>query len=55
MGVVQILSDRGDRTIFGSLKFSISGFFWVVKFWQVFFGGSLLQVGIFGGILKKCF
>ena len=26
-----------DRRILGGLKFSISGFFWVGKFWQVFF------------------
>ena len=32
-----ISSDRDDRRIFGDLKFSISGFFWVGKFCQVFF------------------
>ena len=34
--VLQISSDR-DRRIFGGLKFSISGFFWVGKFCQVLF------------------
>ena len=29
--------DRDNRRILGGLKFSISGFFWVGKFWQVFF------------------
>ena len=29
--------ERGDRRIFGGLKFLISGFFLVRKFWQVFF------------------
>ena len=43
-----ISSDRDDRGIFGGLKFSISGFFWVGKFCQVFFSlGSLIKVGIF--------
>ena len=37
-GVLQISSDRDDQRIFIGLKFSISGFFWVTKFWQVFFG-----------------
>ena len=38
-----ISSDRDDRRIFGGLKFSISGFFWVGKFCQVFFSlGSLI-------------
>ena len=38
-----ISSDRDDRGIFGGLKFSISGFFWVGKFCQVFFSlGSLI-------------
>ena len=39
-GVLQISSDRDDwRILGGGLKcyFSISGFFWVGKFWQVFF------------------
>jgi len=36
--VLRISSDRDDRRILGGLKFSISGFFWVGKFWQVFFG-----------------
>ena len=31
-----ISSDRDDRRIFWALKFSISGFCWVGKFWQVF-------------------
>ena len=38
-GVLRLPSDRNDRRIFLGLKFSISGFFWVGKFWQVFFGG----------------
>ena len=37
-GVLLILSDRDDQRIFGGLKSLISGFFWVGKFWQVFFG-----------------
>ena len=38
-----ISSDRDDRRIFRGLKFSISGFFWVGKFCQVFFSlGSLI-------------
>ena len=40
--VLQISSDRDDRRIFWVLKFSISGFFGVGKFWQVFFFGSLI-------------
>ena len=28
-GVLWISSDRDDRSIFGGLKFSIPGFFWV--------------------------
>ena len=36
-GALQISSDRDDRKIFWGLKFSISGFFGVGKFWQVFF------------------
>ena len=36
-GVLWISSDKDDRRIFGGLKSSISGFFWVEKFWQVFF------------------
>ena len=35
--LLRILIDRDDRRIWGGLKFSISGFFWVGKFWQVFF------------------
>ena len=36
--VLRILIDRDDRRILGGgLKFSISGFFWVGEFWQVFF------------------
>ena len=34
----------------GDFKFSIPGFFLGRKIWQVFFGDSLIQVGIFGGI-----
>ena len=30
------------------LKFSISGFFWVVKFWLVFFGVAWFKQGFFG-------
>ena len=48
---LRISSDRDDRRIFGGLKCSISGFFWVGKFWQVFSSlGSLIEVGIFLGI-----
>ena len=35
--LLQISSHRDDRRIFWGLKFSISGFFGVGKFWQVFF------------------
>ena len=49
--VLRISSDRDDRRIFWGLKFSISGFFGVGKFWQVFSSlGSLIEVGIFWGI-----
>ena len=41
-GVLRISSDRDDQTIFWGLKFSISGFFGVGKFFQVFFLGSLI-------------
>ena len=41
-GALKISSDRGDRRIFGGIKYWISGFFWVGKFWQVFFFGSLI-------------
>ena len=37
-GILQISSDRDDRRMFLGLKFSVSGFFGVGKFWQVFFG-----------------
>ena len=37
-GVLQISSDRDNRRMFLGLKFSVSRFFWVGKFWQVFFG-----------------
>ena len=39
-----IPSDRDDRRIFGGLKFSISGFFWVGKFCQVFFSLGKLDL-----------
>ena len=49
--VLRISSDRDDQRIFWGLKFSISGFFGVGKFWQVFSSlGSLIEVGIFWGI-----
>ena len=49
--VLRISRDRDDRGIFGGLKFSISGFLGVAKFWQVFSSfGSLIEVGIFLGI-----
>ena len=35
--LLRISSDRDNRRIFWGLKFSISGFFGVGKFWQVFF------------------
>ena len=41
-GILRISSDRDDQRIFWGLKFSISGFFWVGKFWQVCFWGSLI-------------
>ena len=50
-------ASREDRRIFLGLKLSISGFFGVGKFWQVFFFGSLIYEGIFWGIqnnLKIC-
>ena len=37
-GILQISSDRDGRRMFLGLKFSVSGFFWVGKFWQVLFG-----------------
>ena len=37
-GVLQISSDRDNRRMFLGLKFSVSRFFWVGNFWQVFFG-----------------
>ena len=37
-GVLWISSGRDDRRILGGLKFWISGFFGVGKYWQVFFG-----------------
>ena len=42
----------GVLQIFGVYKFSIWGFFWVGKFWQVFFGVALfiLLSRVFGGI-----
>ena len=42
-GVLRISSDRDDQRIFWGFKFSILGFFWVGKFWQVFFLGSLIS------------
>ena len=39
-----IPSDRDDRRIFWGLKFSISGFFWVGKFCQVFFSLGKLDL-----------
>ena len=37
-GVHRISSDGDDQRIFGGLKFSIPGFFWVGKFGKYFFG-----------------
>ena len=37
-GVLQISSDGDDRGIFGGLKFSIPGFYWVGKINKYFFG-----------------
>ena len=37
-GVLGISSDEDDRRIFGGLKFSILGFYWVRKFGKYFFG-----------------
>ena len=56
-GVLQISSDSDDQRIFLVLKFSISGFFCVGKFWQVFVWVACLKQGIFWGIqnnLKIC-
>ena len=35
------------KGFFGGLKFSISGFFWVGRFWQVFFWVFKTNVSIF--------
>ena len=51
-GVLGISSDRDDWRIFLCLKFSILGFFWVQKFGKYFLG-SLIWVGIFGGVKKN--
>ena len=48
--VLQISGDRDDQRIFLGLKFLISGVFGVRKFWGVFLGGSLIEVGIFVSI-----
>ena len=39
-----ISSDRDDQRILGGLKFSISRFFGVGKFWQAFFGVTKTNV-----------
>ena len=39
-----ISGDRDDRRIFWGLKFCISGFFWVGKFYPVFFSLGLLDL-----------
>ena len=48
--VLRFSSDRDDLTIFGGLKFSISGFFLARKILASIFLGSLISVGIFLGI-----
>ena len=47
-GVLRISSDRDDQRIFLGFKFSIWGFFWVGKFWQVFFGQLDFSRDFFG-------
>ena len=48
-GVLQISSDRHDWGIFGGFEMllSISGFFWVGKFWQVFPQVAWFKKGFF--------
>ena len=36
----EVSSERDDRRSLLGVKFLISGFFWVGKFWQIFFLGS---------------
>ena len=54
-GVLWISSDRDDQRILGGLKFSISGFFGVGKFWQVFFLGKFDLSRDFFGYSKLMF
>ena len=51
-GVLGISSDGDDQRIFGGLKFSIPGFFWVRKFGKYFFGYLDLSRD-FLGVLKR--
>ena len=55
MGVLWISCDRDDRRIFWGLKFSVSGFFWVGKFGQVFFWVFKTNVSIFRVISFNAF
>ena len=41
-------SDGDDRRIFGGLKFSIQGFFWVGKFWSYFCWVAWFKKGFLG-------
>ena len=45
----QISSDRGDQMIFFwfEINFVVLGFFWIEKFWQVFFWAAKLVVIFF--------
>ena len=43
-----ISSDGDERRIFGGLKFSIPGFFWVGKFGKYFFGWLDLRRDFWG-------
>ena len=56
-GVLWISSDRDDGRILGGggVRFSISGFFWVGKFWQVLFWVFKTNVSIFRVISLNAF
>ena len=49
------MSDRDDRRIFLGLKFSISRFFGLGKFWQTFFGVTKTNVSMLHVISLKVF
>ena len=48
VGVLRISSERDDRRTFFGLKFSVSGFLWVITYWQVFFGAAWFSKDYFG-------